>query len=260
MIRCRKRGYYIMTHIRNNIDLFSLKRCVKSIITFDTSYDITIVDDNSLMSVSDDDFFKIHNVQIIKNTWFPGSAEIFPYWYNRKFRQYDVFITLHDSMILKRSIPDSVWDKKCCILWYFDRIKKLKHLTNSMRTLCDNMKYGDIIFDTYFNKLDRWVGCFGVTALVEQSLMDIIFEKYNFENVVSLIDNHKKREACERILGIFFSLELGKANVMKNSLGGSIFDHPYKYIIDLDASSSFEQLIEKYKNVNAYLIKTWKGR
>ncbi len=257
-----KRGYYIMAFIRNSADLFSLKQCLESIMHFDKSYNITVVDDNSPIDFCNDTTLtKIPNLSIIKNTYYPKSGEFFPYWYNSKFLVYDVFVVMHDSMILKKTLPDDCWRRQCTMLWYFEKSQHIKHVTLWVRNICNNIKGGKFIVHNYLHNKHKWVGCFGVATVVEQTFLTSIFNKYDFENIIKQIDSRPKREACERILGIILSIEFGKDVMKKNSLNKSIFNHPDKF--DYNSKNSvltFRQLLSKYQTYDSYIIKLWKGR
>ncbi len=257
------KGYYVMAYIRNKLDLFSLKRCIESIIAIDKDCSITVVDDTSPVNFATDVFFKnkVTAVTIVKNIWYPKSGEIFPYWYNTKFRIYDSFIVMHDSMVLKKKIADHYWTKMCTVLWYFDGLHHLNHVTDHILTVCHSMKCGDNVLNKYLNNKHHWIGCFGVSTIMRQDFMDQIFDKYDFENIIKYVDCRAKREMCERLFGIIISLEMGKNVIKKYSLNKCIFDHPNHFDYNnKDSKLSLKDILAVYKNYDSHVIKTWKGR
>jgi hypothetical protein len=254
-----KKGYYIMTFVRNDADLFSLRRCIESIMHFDKQYHITVIDDNSPFTI---EAFNIPRVNLIKNTYHPRSGEMFPYWYNTTFRVYDVFIMMHDSMVLKRTIPDLFWNKPCSMLWYFESARHMPHITANVRQICSSIANGNNLFNKYMHHMTQWVGCFGVSSMMQQSFLDGLFKKYDFEGLIKQVNNRPKREACERLMGVMISFELGKRVTMENCMNKCIFKHPegFDWGNDKNALMPLGELLKKFEHYNSYLIKTWKGR
>jgi hypothetical protein len=253
-----KRGYYVMAYIRNRDDLSSLNACIESITKLDAASSIIVVNDNSPVK------FELNNdkIKVIKNTYYPRCGEIFPYWYNTQNRIYDTFAVIHDSMILKRKIPEYAWNTtKCTFFWYFDAVQHTEQVSHNMNVLCGNIKNGDIILNKYMFNRDHWVGCFGMSAIINQVFLDSIYHKYDFDNLIKHINTRPMRETCERILGIILCLELGKNVMKKHSLNKSIFKHPNCFCYDYKLiNNSLDSILNTYKKYDSYIIKTWKGR
>jgi hypothetical protein len=260
-----KRGYYIMTHIRDPVDAFCLERCINSIRLHDKNYNIVVVNDKSPLQ---DMFNKIKNahandqkIQFIVNTQYPGAGEIYPYWFNTQNRLFDVFVTLHDSMLLKRAIPGEVWEgHKCSFLWYFPKFQQMRHITDSLTNICENLSCGKQILNMY-GQPNLWVGCFGSSMLIRQEFLDVLFSKYELDKLMNYIKNRTHRETCERIFGIIICSELGRDVVKNSSLNKNIFDYPKAYYIKNNhATLTYNEFVSKYKDYKGFMLKVWRGR
>ena len=123
----------------------------------------------------------------------------------------------------------------------------------------------DNIYEIYKNiKEHKWRGCFGSMMIVNEAAFSECIEKYNLDGVLKSINTRSDRMMLERLLGIIIYIECSLSRVpdglslSANSLNGDIFEQPASFVRMADLS--LEQLLEKNKNYDSYLIKTWQSR
>ena len=221
--------------------------CYKSIRQFYKNTKIIIIDDNSLLT-DDRDSGAIDTVFI--KSEFSGAGEILPYYYFLKQKWADKIIVLHDSMFLARKFTNIELSNPVKFLWHFSNHKwdddeliehKLKCLSN----------YDELI--NLNRQKDCWIGCFGVTSIIDWLTLDKLNNKYRLEALVNHISNRDERMALERIFGlIMFNEKLVTQDAC--SLFGSILNYHNAWLATYDFMVS---------NMNLYpyaVLKTWNSR
>ena len=264
----RRRGYYVMTHISSPGIVPILRRCLHSIRQVDKHTPICVIDDNSPVQIDYSGELNFPDVTYVKNTIYPGSAEIYPYYHNYKFDLFDSFVTLHDTMVLKKAIPCNIWDDTCRFMWYFNSGICVESVENDLRHVCDNhLTHGNNIMKAYIHdanlnkkglKENAWSGCFGVSMITQKEFINNLFDKYNLESIYPYITKRNRRCMCERLFGILKYLEC-PTECGSNSLNGNIFNHPHPLRRDKE-HVSLGRLLRRSRIYNQYAVKTWQWR
>lgn len=240
--------FVILTHVRSENENKLWKRCHASIREFYPDTQIVIINDNSKK------FFlkkKLNNTVVIKSDY-PGAGELLPYYYFLKYKWASKMVFLHDSMFLKRKFSDAELDHKIKFHWCFGD----HSADDDMRidALLGKLQYSDDLI-SYNHEKSLWNGCFGVTSIIDLSLLITIENKYGL--TASLIDQIKCRNdrmALERIFAIVMFKE-GSVTGADCSNFGSIFDYPGCW--EKVGDNFLDYLKTTYPGA---ILKTWHGR
>lgn len=282
-------GFYVTTYCISQIDNDRLIRCIESVRLIYPNNNIVIIDDNSPYQIE----LKIDdNMKIVKSE-VNQIGELLPYYHNSKYDTFDQYLTIHDSMVFKKEIPDKYFEYDFVPLWHFDTNMKCKYIIGSaFKSICKQIKNGKIIYKIYNNPnckpccdcgleiydtktkqpiklLDKpidtennkifynWVGCFGLSAIVKNTYIKSIITKYQLDQCWNIFNNRINRMCGERLFGIIALLE--NQNSIQ-SINGNIMDHLNKFNYDGDTIIPITAILELYKNYDSCLIKTWVGR
>jgi hypothetical protein len=245
-------GFIILRHVSISEHDNYWKECIKCIRKFHDEK-IIVIDDNSKMNVSND--ISYNNVSFVSSEY-KGAGEILGYHYAWKYKPFETFIVLHDSMFLNYKLPKL--EKKIIFLWHFDKFlgKNITDLdvkddTNILFiNYCKKEECSKMI-ELYYNK-SKWSGCFGVASMASLEFVDIIFEKYNFEECIKNVNVRFHREAMERVFAILAFLEEPKIKVNKSLFGNILTDYKNAYNYKYN-----NYINNKY---NYKMIKIWSGR
>jgi len=246
-------GFIIVRHMSNETHSLYWKECVKCIQRHYTNPYIVIIDDHSTYM---DDAIEINmtNITIITSE-FPGAGEILGYYYGWKYRWFQTFVVLHDSMFLQGPFPELKDD--LLFLWHFSGENlgtPNDHYCNGifrLILLCD-IEQRRKLLDLYYNKAG-WFGCFGLASIITLDVIDIFFSKYGLLECIKNIKSRLNRIEMERVFALIAYQEFAD-KINKPSLLGDI---------NGDYPNSFHTTWEDYNNgrrENILVNKVWSGR
>ena len=294
------RGYYVCAHAKSPEHLLVLSRCLESIYRVDPSARVVVINDGSTedVAVAVENFSALHRgapglvaaPRCVRNP-FPGSGEVYPYAHNVLHREFRSFLTLHDSMVLMRAIPDDAWRSveggagTARALWCFTKwVRSREQVGAAMRALVAHVSAVPAaqsflrLFEEEALPCESgcdcpdcrgrggrgrpppcglaWSGAFGLACLASGDFVARVWEKYGLAALVPHVTTRTDRCACERIWGIVLALE--GAPTDRSALCGRIHSHPSAF-----RKGHFESLDELIKRVAHYaapVAKTWYGR
>ncbi len=244
--------FVILRNIRNIKDNNLWISSYNSIRKFYTNK-IIIIDDNSMINTVNG---KLVNTDIIKSD-FNGAGEILPYYYFMNYRWADYMIFLHDSMFLYRPFTLSELDCNVRFHWYFTSNKSDNN--NKILDYILFLKNNNELQDYINTENHNWKGCFGVTTIINLSIVDYLENKYSlFSTLVRIIRTRKDRETFERVFGkiLFFEKMIDDASC---SNFGDIFKYPGAFdSLHLNIETAIHKINETA--YNTAIVKIWKGR
>jgi len=238
--------FVILCHARNENDYKLLKRSYDSVRQFYDTTKIVIIDDNSVVEISNDVFF---DATIIKSE-FPGAGELLPYYYFLKYKWADKMIFIHDSMFLIRKFSNLELNCSIRFHWYFDEHRWdtdwdinrfLSYLNNSAE-----------LIDYNVSKKSEWNGCFGVASIIDWFVLQNLENKYAIMNLINKIKSRDDRMALERVFGLIVFKEGYVTNNDNCSNFGCIHHFPSSW-----TSFSDEFLNGLKLTYPGAIIKTW---
>ena len=251
-------GFIITRHVNSTNTNRYWNQCVKLIRTFYPFKQIVVIDDNSNQQFVKQ-AFPYKNLTVI-NSQFPGRGEILPYYYLLKYRWFPSAVILHDSCFVHRRIPFETFNFNVLPFWHHiydkENIDNLIRISSSLKNNNEVIKKlkGSGINILGFNK-DKFNLVFGCQCYIKLSFLELLENKYNITNLVNVIHNRTDRCSLERILGLLFSEEYPKLNLI-NSLFGDI----------IVKNKSFAYSYDQYqrdlgeKKVLYPFVKVWTGR
>ena len=252
-------GFIITRHVNSLITNKYWNQCVKLIRTFYPFKQIIIIDDDSNQSfVSADCNYK--NIEIIQSEY-PKRGELLPYLYFLKYKWFDNAVIMHDSVFIHKRIPFELFTYPVLPLWHTDYDKEnLQNLLRISSNLKNNLALKQILNGTNsinilgFNN-DNFNLCFGVQSYINLKFLEMLENKYNITNLISVIKNRPDRCGLERIMGLLFCQEYPKLK-QKGSLFGNIHHHhrAFKY--------NYNNYLQDFNNKKARetFVKVWTGR
>ena len=245
-------GFIILRHVSIQVHDNYWKECIKCIRKFHNEK-IIVIDDNSKMDVFND--ISYNNVTFVSSEY-KGAGEILGYYYAWKYKPFQSFIVLHDSMFLNCKLPKL--EQKTIFLWHFDKYLgknitdvDVKNDTNLLFIKYCKESERTKMLELYYDK-SKWFGCFGVASIASLEFVNTIFEKYDFESCIKNVKVRHDREAMERVYAILAFLEEPKLHVNKSLFGNILIDYKnaynYKYINYINDKHNYK------------MIKIWSGR
>ena len=254
-----KFGFIILRHISISEHDNYWRECVKCIRKFHNEK-IVVIDDNSKINVSND--INYNNI-IFAQSEYKGAGEILGYHYAYKYKLFETFIVLHDSMFLNCILPKI--NQSVIFLWHFDKYlgknKSDLDIDNDTNLLfinhCKHSERENIL-KLYYNKA-KWVGCFGVASIISLEFINMIFYKYDFENCIKNVKNRPQREAMERVFAILSFLEDPKLQNHKSLFGNILCDYNNSFAYNYNNYINDINNINN-NNKNYKMIKIWAGR
>lgn len=242
--------FFVTRCIRNETHSKYWRECVLCIRRFYSNPIFIIDDDSSFPNIDiENDEKEFENVKIIRSE-FKGAGEILPYYYAWKIRPAQNIVILHDSMFLQDKIP--IINLKMQFFWHFD-----EYLYNGYNLL-ELIKLLPIHFQdkikNVYNNPKLWTGCFGVAGIATMDFIDLLFEKYELQKILSFVQSRDKRETLERLIAIIAYIE--EPNLIQNpSIFGNIKNHVLAWGLNYDLYKKGSKQFQFLK-----LIKIWSGR
>jgi hypothetical protein len=211
---------------------------------------IIIIDDNSDKKFLKNEI-KLENYLII-NSQFPQRGEILGYYYFWRLKLYDKAVIIHDSVFIKKYINFQNYEDS--FLWSF---KHDYDDNNHIRNIMTNIKKNNKEIKNFYNKKDKWFGCFGIMSVVNLETINKMNKRYLlFESLLPIIKTRYDRMAMERIIACMFYL-------VNNKYVYNIFGDINEYC---EWGITFEEYLEEYigENLGEILdlpvVKVWTGR
>jgi hypothetical protein len=288
------RGYYICAHAKTREHLLILTRCLESVYRVDPGANVIVINDGSSEDVGAAvEAFALQGggappPRVVRNP-FPGSGELYPYAHNVVHREFRVFLTLHDSMVLLRAISDDAWRGvdsgagTARALWCFTKwVRSREQVGSSLRALLAHLS--SVPAAQPFLRLYEeealpcesgcdcpdcktrgarppprglgWSGAFGLACLASGDFVARAWTKYGLAALLPHVTTRPDRCACERVWGIVLALE--GAPTERTAVCGRIHAHPGAF-----RKGHFETLDALVRRVGHYAVpvaKTWYGR
>jgi hypothetical protein len=244
-------GFIIIRHVSNDLHNYYWKHSVECINKhFGNDTPVIIVDDYSTFNPTENNYKNVKVVQLDKE--FAKSGEILGYYYAWKFKPFEKFVVLHDSMFVNSKFDILPNDYEVQFLWHFDKYlgqpRGAKAESDFNVYFIEKCKHSESLLELYFDKT-KWLGCFGVAAICTLSLINKCFEYYELENVILQVKSRSHREAMERLFALLMYDSF--TDKIAPSLNGSILDIP---------QINFYQYMYQEKNENRIIYKVWSGR
>jgi len=99
------------------------------------------------------------------------------------------------------------------------------------------------------------MGCFGIQSVISYDFLQLIFEKYELNNLIYIIKNRDNRMNLERIFGLICTFE-NKGLIINPSFYGKIHHYiHWGYTFDMYLNDKLTNNLDKYD-----IIKVWTGR
>jgi hypothetical protein len=243
-------AFVITTFIRRINELDMLIECIHNIRVIYPTKTIYVLDDYSIIPVSNKIQQKFQDSQIfVYKTFSPQGGEINPYLFMlSKECRHPTLVFIHDSCTIHHKIDSFVNDTEYILfLWTaqndafymnvsdYNIKNKMIINNNSVAFLLKKYKY-----------CNRSL-CFGGMSIFTRKFADLLRDKTNFFAMTYLFKTRDQRCFFERI--IFFMAKELIPNFSNKSLQGNIYDHP----------NSFNNT-DIYANKNNYFTKIWLGR
>lgn len=252
-----KYGFIITRHVNSEKTNKYWNHSIKCLRRFYPYNKIVIIDDNSIPAYLKSEF-NYSNIEIIESE-FKGRGEFLPYYYYLKHKFFDNAIILHDSVFFHQKINfENLFGINVLPLWFFYPDKE--NINNTLR-ITQNLKNSYIIenkINISNNVLsmphDKWYGCFGVQSFINHSFLNYLQEKYNINNLISVISCRLDRCCLERIFGCLFYTEYKKIHNRKSLLGNIMKYQKWGYSYE-----KYEKDL-KDKRIPKGIIKIWTGR
>jgi hypothetical protein len=252
-------GFIITRHVNSPITNKYWNQCVKLIRTHYPFRQIKIIDDNSNYSFVNADF-EYKNIEIIQSEY-PKRGELLPYIYFLRHKWFDNAVILHDSVFIHKRIPFENFTYPVMPLWHHEYDKE--HLSN-LKRICSKLKnnyhikkhlQGSEINILGMHSDDKFNLCFGVQSYINLHFLEILENKYQITNLVSVINNRTDRCGLERIMGLLFCQECPKLKKIP-----SIFGHINKHYKAF--GYNYDNYLQDFNNKKACepFVKVWTGR
>ena len=246
-------GFIITRHISSDEHQNYWRECVRCIRNFYVNEQIIIIDDNSsIKNDIDNEMKEFTNIKIVISEYH-GAGEILGYYYGWKYRPFNKFIVMHDSMFLQQKIP--CINQNLVFLWHFDKYlgQSVDGCNNDNNvTFINYCGNKENLFKLYYDK-SSWLGCFGVSSIITLEILDIIFTKYNFLNCIKNVKIRHDREAMERVFALIAFLEEPLLKTKVSIMGNILTDYPYSFNL------KYVNYVNGYRN-SLPIIKVWSGR
>jgi hypothetical protein len=207
-----------------------------------------IIDDHS-----NPDFVKcdipLHNCIINQSSYPPQVGELLPYIYFYKTRPFDKAVIIHDGVFIQKPIEALEDIKDVAKLWSINAVCSL--LAHEVIPILQQLHHASDLIHIY--NCFAFKGCFGCMTVITLDFITMLYEKYNIEAIIPLINNRPMRSALERVLPILFRDSLGTD--AKNLFGDICSQQPDPYLLTFDGYMNNRDQYSKYT-----MIKVWTGR
>jgi len=222
------------------------QKSLKTIRSVYPTHKVFIIDDNSPHKPSP---LRDNNVQLIQSE-FPKRGEILPYHYFLKLKPSKKAIIIHDSVFLKKRLPDVETYR---FLWEFphnwDNDSETLNIINNMKGNLQNT----------YNDKNSWNGCFGAMSIITWDFLNKINKKYNLIPIaLKMIKTRDRRMCFERI----FACACSNSDKSKSPIFGEIHDW-VRHITNKkkDYNLTYNEYIDNQNHYDKFpIIKVWSGR
>jgi len=251
-------GFILLRHVNSFKTNLYWNQSIRLLRKYYPNNNIIIIDDNSnleyLITESNTNLDKVITI----TSEYKGRGELLPYIYFLKHKWFDNAVIIHDSVFIHTTIDFEQISKNinntAILLWYFGNNDS--EIDNILR-ISKNLNYYNDIQQNIINwNQHKWHSCFGAMSLINYNFLTNLNNKYNLNNLITVILNRSDRCAMERIIGILIYLE---TTHNKLSIFGCINNsHPESLLCDY----TFEKYIIAYNldELPNNVIKVWTGR
>jgi hypothetical protein len=213
-------GFIMLRNINTSIHNEYWKECVRCIRNY-YNEKIIIIDDNSKIKndIKKDEIL-FDNISIVfSEPELKGVGEFLGYYYAWKYKPFKQFVIIHDSMFMKEKLPSINDNVK--FLWHFDKHLRLINFQNMINKINQSRD----LLDLY--KTNSWIGCFGVASIIKLEFLNLLFEKYNLNDLIYKIKSRLDRESMERIFALMCILNDSKLNNNPSIYGNILENYPW---------------------------------
>ena len=194
-------GFIIIRNVTNSEQNNFWKVSYNSIRKFYKNVKIIIVDNNSnyeFITNNDIDLVNCH----IENSEFGNSRQLSAYYYFYKHKPFKTAIIIHDSVFLNGELSiDPNTDIN--LLWNFNThdYDDVEYERILLRSLTNN----EGLLMLHASK--QWTGCFGNMSVININFLNSLVEKYNFFNMMKIVNSNRFQCALERVISVIFHYE-----------------------------------------------------
>lgn len=253
--------FMIVHHSTCNDHTQTFIRCLKSI---RMHYSLnTIYVSKSSVSVITDDIIREYNITVyntpLDNSHIYGAMLLL----NNIEDDNTVYCLLHDSMIIKKPLPESILTKRFYYNWHFDGKERLwehrenimKHILNTPLTTIEQSR----LLDIYISENTSVIGLFGPSFGGNICTLRKIIQTIGLnQEVLPKFCGREELMAAERYIAAI-SEYLGVVDPfpVSYSLNGSIFQHPLSW-----GHNTSMMTIENIQNIkyDSFMFKSWIAR
>lgn len=250
----------ITAFVTNQFQENVFQKCIESVKAYYPTADIVIlsdIDTSNLISVLKNNDISLQRIQFLK-TPAQGAGECNAYiWAANNAEMYDIFLFLHDSVILFRQLPElkenTLWNP----LWYADSIHSTTGIVrNDVGLIAEKLVINGKNGLRFFEKiLRREVDVtFGSMGIWRSEFSVFLRDNTNIREILPLFNTKPLRCLLERILScIFHELhpEIKPPTFKLYASCGDIFKHS-----TVGRNISFEPSVAN----NPYALKIWQYR
>lgn len=193
-------GFIIIRNVTNSEQNNFWKESYNSIRKFYNNIKIIIVDNNSNYEFITNDI-ELFNCDII-NSEFGDSRQLSAYYYFYKNKPFKTAIIIHDSVFLNGELSiDPNTDVN--LLWNFNThdYDDIEYERILLRSLTNNE--GLLMLHTS----KQWTGCFGNMSVININFLNFLVKKYNFFNMMRIVNSNRFQCALERVISVIFHYE-----------------------------------------------------
>lgn len=192
-----KIGFIILRHVHSNLTNQYWLYSYDSIRKHYPNFPILIIDDNSNTKYLTER--ELYNTKII-NSEYPRRGEILPYYYYLHNRLFESAVILHDSVFINRPIDLSVDNYK--LIWEFGH-----HCGHTVDERNMIKVFNDPDLVDFYNKKEKWKGCFGGMSIITHKFLCTIDDKYDISKLLPHITTRHSRCCFERVIACLLQKE-----------------------------------------------------
>ena len=230
-------GFIIPICIRNDIHFNQLKRCINSIRNFYENIKIILIDDSNIEYTKQiEDYFKVDNNIVIKESLMNGSADQQVFKVLLETELFEKAIFIQDSMILNKKL-EGIDEINLQFIWHFtnhrvhwDIIKEPKTeynvnnninshtdliIHNLLRDYKDNKEFQNYAVNRLINK-NEWCGCFGSLCIINKKSLIFLNNKINFIDRFINSTSNRDRRVNESIFALICHFSFPEINFEKS--------------------------------------------
>jgi hypothetical protein len=194
-------GFIITRHVNTTNTNHYWKECINQIRRFYPDNIIMVIDDNSNYEFITNTGVELRNCFFIESEY-KGRGELLGYYYFYKYKLFDKAVIMHDSVFIQNRIDfESI--EKVKFLWHFHH--NWDEWKNEKTLLC-KLYNPEALLD-FYDKTDKWFGCFGVMSVIDYNFLQVLVDKYNLFNLFHFIKNRMDRCNTERVFGLLCTVE-----------------------------------------------------